>query len=152
MTFVLAREKGWSKRNLSLSLSLSLAIVAKKKKKKPHLEKRDWRHLENPRGFVLILVGENKNDKLCYLNSRWCLIIRQCLTQFDIRSYFSILFPFFRIYSGEPQIHRYNCMTGHLSRQFSSTPLQLFYSNWQKKEIGYFLCLSTSCLLIDFQR
>lgn len=116
MTFVLAREKGWSKRNLSLSLSLEL----RKRKKKPHLEKRDWRHLENPRGFVLILVGENKNDKLCYLNSRWCLIIRQCLTQFDIRSYFSILFPFFRIYSGEPQIHRYNCMTGHLSRQFSS--------------------------------
>ena len=33
MTFVLAREKGWSKRNLSLSLSLSRDRCEKEKKK-----------------------------------------------------------------------------------------------------------------------
>lgn len=58
MTFVLAREKGQSKRNLSLFRD---RCKKEKKKKNSHFE---IGHLERETlGSRLILVSENKNDK-----------------------------------------------------------------------------------------
>lgn len=148
MTFVLAREKGQSKRNLSLFRDR----CEKEKKKRIHISRLDiWR--EKPSVRVWFSWVKIKTINLLALLE--FKVVFNYTSVLDLIWYSLVLFhsvSFFRIYSGEPQIHTYNC-TGHfISTIFLHPPFlpdnNVFY--WRKKEIGYFLCLS--CALIDFQR